>query len=156
MPKSAAIKLEILTDLHDSKFAGHFGVAKTIKAVERLFWWPSMRADIRRYVTTCETCRRAKAVQLQKAGLLQPLPIPDRPWDSVSFDLITQLPVTRNGHDAIAVFVDRLTKYHIYVATTTTVSAEAFAELWYENVWKDRGIPLSFVSDRDPRFTSKF
>jgi hypothetical protein len=41
---------------------------------------------------------------------LQPLSVPSFKWESVSMDFITQLPVTKTGYDAIAVFVDRLTK----------------------------------------------
>ena len=69
-----------------------------------------MRADILQYVRSCPVCRRNKPLRLQKAGLLQPFPILERPWNSVSFDFIVQLPVTARGYDAICVFVDRLTK----------------------------------------------
>lgn len=156
VPNSAAVHSEIMRLYHDSPFAGHFGKTKTIKAIERVFYWSSLKVDVTRYVANCTVCQRGKSISLKRAGLLQPLPIPERPWESVSFDLITELPTTRNGHDAIAVFVDRLTKYHIYVPTTTNVSAEGFAELWYANVWKNHGVAKTFVSDRDPRFTSKF
>ena len=50
---------------------------------------------------------------------MQPLPIPDRPWQQVSMDLITQLPRSKLGNDAIVVFVDKLTKMVHYVPTTT-------------------------------------
>ncbi len=43
------------------------------------------------------------------------MPIPDRCWDEVSTDLITKLPLTREGHDSIVVWVDRLSKRLILV-----------------------------------------
>jgi hypothetical protein len=71
-------------------------------------------------------------------------------------DLITQLPPTDNGHDAIIVFVDKLTKMVHYAATTTTVDAPGVASLFFEHVVRMHGVPTSIVSDRDPRFTSLF
>ena len=89
-------------------------------------------------------------------GLLQPLPIPDRPWQQVSLDLITALPRSRNGHDAIVVFVDKLTKMVHYVATTTDVTAPQLALLFIREVCRLHGVPDSILSDRDPRFTASF
>ncbi len=42
-------------------------------------------------------------------------------------DLITHLPLTESGHDAIATFVDRFSKVTYFVPTTTTVDAAGFA-----------------------------
>jgi hypothetical protein len=61
-------------------------------------------------VFDCPVCHRNRAQTVKKAGLLQPLSVPSFKWESVSMDFITQLPVTKRGHDAIVVFVDRLTK----------------------------------------------
>jgi hypothetical protein len=71
-------------------------------------------------------------------------------------DLITALPRTKLGHDAIVVFVDKLTKWATYVPTTTNVDAPHLAHIFFQHVVRLRGIPSSIVSDRDPRFTSVF
>ncbi|KAJ9519489.1 hypothetical protein QJQ45_000577 [Haematococcus lacustris] len=71
-------------------------------------------------------------------------------------DLITQLPSTAAGHDAIVVFVDRLTKMIHAVPTTTTVSASILARTFFDHVFRLHGLPKVIVSDRDPRFTSTF
>jgi hypothetical protein len=89
-------------------------------------------------------------------GTLQPLPIPERPWQVVTMDLITQLPSTKNGHDAIVVFVDKLTKMALYAATTTNVTALELAHLFFKEVVRHHGLPESIISDRDPRFNSIF
>ena len=119
VPNDTVIKNSIMFEAHDAKYSGHFGVAKTLKLVERLFWWPNFRKEILHYVNHCPLCQYNKSVQLKPAGLLQPLPIPERPWDSVSFDFIVQLPKTLKGHDAIVVFVDRLTKMVHFQPTTS-------------------------------------
>ena len=71
-------------------------------------------------------------------------------------DLITQLPRSRAGNDAIVVFVDKLTKMVHYAATTTDVSAPKLARIFFEQVVRHHGLPSSILSDRDPRFTGNF
>ncbi|KAJ9525206.1 hypothetical protein QJQ45_020746, partial [Haematococcus lacustris] len=81
--------------------------------------------------------------------------IPHR-WEHVSMDLITQLPSTAAGHDAIVVFVDKLTKMIHAVPTTTTVTAPILARIFFDHVFRLHGLPKVIVSDRDPRFTAAF
>jgi hypothetical protein len=106
--------------------------------------------------TSGDECQRNKPSQQSPMGLLQPLPIPTRPWQQVSMDLITALPRSRIGNDAIVVFVDKLTKMCHYVATTTNVTAPQLATLFIREVVRLHGVPDSILSDRDPRFTAKF
>lgn len=80
----------------------------------------------------------------------------ERAWESVSMDLIIQLPVTARGHSAIAVYVDRLTKLVFLVLTTSNVSLKDFANMLFREVFANHGLPKDIVSDRDPRFTSEF
>ena len=88
--------------------------------------------------------------------VLQPLGFLEQPWIELSMDFITQLPRTKGGHDAIMVFVDRLTKMVRLAATTTEVSAEGAADLLVQHVVRHYGLPSSIVFDRDVRFTWKF
>ena len=116
-----------------------------------------MDDDIARYVTSCDACQRNKPSTQAPMGPMQPLPDSDSALAaSVSMDLITQLPRSRCGHDAIVVFVDKLTKMVHYVATTTTVTAPQLASLFMREVVRLHGVPESILSDRDPRFTAHF
>jgi hypothetical protein len=72
-------------------------------------------------------------------------------------DLITGLPITRHGqHDAIVVFVDKLSKMVHYAPCTTTIDAPALAKIFFREVVRLHGVPEIIISDRDPRFTSHF
>jgi transposase InsO family protein len=71
-------------------------------------------------------------------------------------DFITQLPVTKSGYNAIAVLVDRLTEMVHFAPTFTDCSASDAARLFNDTVFKHHKLPLELISDRDPRFTSKF
>ena len=156
IPNDAPLKTRLLQECHDTPLSGHLGKDKTIEQVKRRFYWPGMDEFIRQYVTSCDACQRNKPSQQAKMGQLQPLPIPTRPWQQVSMDLITQLPRSRAGNDAIVVFVDKLTKMVHYVATTTNVTAPKLATLFMREVVRLHGVPESILSDRDPRFTANF
>ena len=156
IPNDLPLKTRLLQECHDTPLSGHLGKDKTTEQVKRRFYWPGMDEFIRQYVTSCDACQRNKPSQQAKMGQLQPLPIPTRPWQQVSMDLITQLPRSRSGNDAIVVFVDKLTKMVHYVATTTTVTAPKLAMLFMREVVRLHGVPESILSDRDPRFTAHF
>jgi transposase InsO family protein len=156
VPNDAGLKTRLMHECHDVPLAGHLGVDKTIGRVKQRFYWPGMDAEIERYVTSCDACQRNKPSQQAPMGLMMPLRTPDRPWQWVSLDLITQLPRSRHGHDAIVVFVCRLTKMVHFVATRTAVSSVQLAEIFLREVVRLHGVPQYILSDRDPRFTAKF
>ncbi len=153
---SMSVKLSILRECHDLPLGSHLGAAKTIARVRQRFEWPNMNEEIRKYVSSCEACQKNKAMSQAPMGLLQPLPIPEYPWHTVTMDLITALPRTKRGHDAIMVVVEKLSKWVIYAATTTDVTAPQLAEVFFDRVVRQRSLPRVIVSDRDPRFTSIF
>ncbi len=97
-----------------------------------------------------------KASRKRPAGLLQPVEIPEGFWQCVTFDLITQLPVTTTGFDAIAVFVDKLSKMTHIAPCHTTLSSKEFANLFMDNVFRLHVLPLKLLSDRGTQFTSNF
>ena len=116
-----------------------------------------MHAAVVEYISSGGKCQRNKSSTQRPRGLLQPLTIPEGTWESVSMDLITQLPQSKDGHDAILAFVDRLSKMTHFAPTITSVSAEGIACMVLHNVVRLRGIPLEFVNDRatcTPRRTS--
>jgi hypothetical protein len=107
-----------------------------------------MREDVARYVTDCVSCARNKARRHAPYSRLQTIPVPEKPWYSVSMDLIIKLPVTARGHDSICVFVDRLTKMVHFVPCKEKLSANKFAELYIDNVFRYHGLSEEFISDR--------
>ena len=82
------IQRSLITSLHDSAVGGHSGFHATYNRIKRLFCWKGMKDMIKQYVRACVTCQRAKTERVSPAGLLQPLPIPKRPWAVVSLDFI--------------------------------------------------------------------
>jgi hypothetical protein len=146
VPDQPDLKQQILEECHDSLTAGHFGIAKTHELVSRTFFWPLMCCYIKDYVTGCDTCQRNKGTNHKPYGLLNPLPVPDQPWTSISVDFITQLPPSK-GFTAICVFVDRFTKMAHFVPTTDDVDAEGTVALFLQHVFSLHGLPDDVVSD---------
>ena len=149
------IRLKLLQENHDCVFSGHQGRDRTFWNLSRHFYWPGMGKSVKEFVKSCESCQRSKSGKL-KVGLLQPLPIPERPWDSISMDFIVGLPRTDRNHDAIFTFVDRLSKYVHLVPTISSIDAQGAARLYVDHVFASHGLSKTIVSDRDPRFTSAF
>ena len=135
-------------ELHDAQYSGHGGTNKTYRAIRNMLWRAKLKSDVTMYVSTCSTCQRNKPSNRRHAGLLQPLPIPDGPWDSASMDFITDLPTTSEGYNAILVCVDRLTKMTHLAKCKTNVDSEGTAELFVDHVWKHHGMPLHLVRHR--------
>ena len=71
-------------------------------------------------------------------------------------DFVTHLPRSVKGHYAIWVIVDRLTKCAHFLPINLRMSMDKLAELYVREVVRLHGVPASIVSDRDPRFTSRF
>jgi hypothetical protein len=151
-----SLRTELLKAAHDTPTSGHLGRDKTYELLSRTFYWPRMRKAVEEYVRSCPSCQVSKPSQRLPIGLLQPLDVPLRPWESVSVDFITHLPKTKLGHTSICVFVDRLTKMIIVEPTTDKVTAAEVATLYFRAVFRHHGIPTSLISDRDPKFTSEF
>jgi hypothetical protein len=155
VPDNHQIKLDILRQTHDSPLAGHLGQAKTFALVSRHYFWPGMRAFVNTYVQGCQTCQRNKTPRHKPVGLLQPLPIPSGPWQSISMDAIVKLPLS-DDYDCIMVIVDRLTKMaHFLPFKEEGFTSEHLAKMM-RFIFRLHGIPQDIVSDRGPIFTSKF
>ena len=97
-----------------------------------------------------------KAEHQKPAGKIHLLPIPVWKWEKITMDFVTGLPRTQRQHDAIWVIVDRLTKSTHFLPINVEDSLEKLAQLYVDEIVRLHGVPVSIVSDRDPRFTSRF
>ncbi|CAI5467927.1 unnamed protein product [Closterium sp. Yama58-4] len=156
VPAYRLLRELLIQEVHDSNLSGHFGVDKTQKLLHRQYYWPDSANDVQRYVSSCRVCQAMKSTRQRPAGLLQPLEPPERPWQQVTMDFVTGLPAGPSGNDAVLVVVDRLTKMAHFAPCRTTITAEETARLFISTVVRLHGIPSAIISDRDPKFTSKF
>ncbi|CAL8991237.1 unnamed protein product [Prunus brigantina] len=71
-------------------------------------------------------------------------------------DFVFKLPRTQNKHDGVWVIVDRLTKSAHFLPVRANYTLNKLAKIFIDEIVRLHGVPVTIVSDRDPRFTSRF
>jgi hypothetical protein len=128
IPDYGDLRVEYVLAVHTHPYAGHYGINWTLKKAQQVYYWPQMRQTVETVVKECDSCQRVQYVRHKPQGELHPLQILERRWQSVSMDLITDLPVTKRGHDAVVVFVDRLSKMkHATMSSPTLTAASSLS-----------------------------
>ena len=115
-----------------------------------------MKRDVSEFVTKCMVCQKVKVKHQVPSGLLQPIKIPKWKWDRITMDFVVGLLVTGKKHDSVWVMVDRLTKSAHFLLVKTDYSLDKLVELYIKEIVQLHGILMSIISDREPRFTSRF
>ena len=156
VPEYGELKRDIMEEAHSSAYAMHPGSTKMYRTLKEHYWWNGMKKEIANFVSRCLTCQQVKAEHQKPAGKIQLLPIPVWKWEKITMDFVTGLPRTQRQHNAIWVIVDRLTKSAHFLPVNVEDSLEKLAQLYVDEIVRLHGVPISIVSDRDPRFTSRF
>ncbi|KAJ9544160.1 hypothetical protein OSB04_023867 [Centaurea solstitialis] len=156
IPKADQLRKMIMDEAHQSRYSIHPGPDKMYKGLKEHYWCPGIKQDIATYVRKCLTCARIKAEHQKPSGLLQQPEIPEWKWERISMDFVTKLPRTKKGHDSIWVIVDRLTKSAHFLPIRETYSINRLAKLYVDEIVMRHGVPISIISDRDSKFTSRF
>ncbi|GJW22748.1 putative reverse transcriptase domain-containing protein [Tanacetum coccineum] len=132
VPLVGDVRMVILDKAHKSKYSVHPGADKMYYDLRDMYWWPRIKRDIATYVSKCLTCAKVKAEHQRPSSLLQQPEIPEWKWDGIAMDLITKLPRSRSGHDAIWVIVNRLTKSAHFLAIREDFNMERLARLYID------------------------
>ena len=98
-------KYTVLVEAHDK--LGHQGNSHTYCLIKRQYYWKGMNKDIRKYIANCILCQREKA-KIQHYSL-QMMEIPDRPFDKIAIDLVTECETSPSGNKHILTIIDHLT-----------------------------------------------
>ncbi|RVW26149.1 Transposon Ty3-I Gag-Pol polyprotein [Vitis vinifera] len=148
---------------HDPVAKSHIALAHEGKT-KRFGWrmtYSTLRGDnstwlIEAYVRTCLVCQQDKVEQRQPRGLLEPLPIAEHSWDSVTMDFIIGLPKSEDN-DSIIVVVDRFSKYATFIAAPTDCTAEETTRLFLKHtkLFKLMGSEFHFSTSFHPQTDGK-
>ena len=156
VPSDDELKKSILEEAHNGSFAMYPGSTEMYQDLKTSYRWSEMKRDVSEFVTKCMVCQKVKAEHQVPSGLLQPIRILDWKWDRIIMDFVVGLPLTGRKHDSVWVVVDRLKKSTHVLPVRTDYSLDKLIELYIEEIVRLHKIPMSIISDRDPRFTSRF
>ncbi|CRG94399.1 retrotransposon [Plasmodium gallinaceum] len=136
---------------HSSKFAGHCGVNKTLKKIQKHFWWPNISKDIEEYVTNCLVCqvmRNRKFKPNHNQALSKP-----NVFDMVSLDIIG--PKTWKGTEYfIQVAIDHHSRFMVTNITNKTPNAMDAISIIKKTWIPIFGCPASILTDLGSIYTS--
>jgi len=105
IPSAGNLCTCVLQYNHDHILARYFGQNKTLELVCHEYSWPSLHANVQQFYKSCVTCIQSKPQHHKLYRSLKQLPIPKRPWNSISIDFIEKL-LLSSRFDTILVIVD--------------------------------------------------
>lgn len=155
VPDVDSLRTDLLKEAHEQVSTAHPGQRKTIQLLASRYYWKGLSTTVERFIRNCHACRRANAPRDRTPGLLNPLPIPQRPWQHITMDF-QSFPPDTHGYDTVFVVIDRLSKQAFSIPCLKTITAKDMARLYIQNIYRIRGAPESIVSDRGPQFISDF
>ena len=149
---------KIIQAYHDLPAYGHLGINRTKDLVSKYYWWPQLSQNVQDYVKGCANCQRNKVNTHPKKAPLSPITPKQEalPFQTIAMDFIVKLPESE-GFDSILTITDHdCTKMLIAIPCRETINAEGVAELFLRQIFPRIRLPSKIISDRDPRFISKF
>ncbi|OMO54937.1 Integrase, catalytic core [Corchorus capsularis] len=151
----SSLRYLLIRESHEGGLMGHFGVDRTYEILHEHFFWPKMRYDVGKHVSSCIVCLQAKSTS-KPHGLYTPLPIPHEPWTHITMDFVLGLPRSRRGKNSVFVVVDRFSKMAHFIPCFKTDDAINVANLFFKEIVRLHGMPRIIFSDRDAKFLSHF
>ena len=128
----------------------HLRASKTLDYLRDQCWWKDMVSDTKSFCEKCMTCKHSKPSNQKPYGLLNPLPIPGNPWESIGMDFVGPLPESSNKdgtYDSITIVICLLTSMVHLIPSRINYNACQLAELMFEEVYKHHGLPKNIISD---------
>ena len=157
IPDQDNLQLNLVKKFHDHQTAGHPGYLKTKQLISTGHWWPGTAQFIKKYVDGCVPCQQNKTNTHPTIPPLNPIISRETlPFKQISYDLITNLPIS-NSFDSLLVVVDQgLSKGVILCPTKKTITAEGIATIIFQKLYTRFGLFNKIISDWGPLFAAKF
>lgn len=153
VPKTGSLRNEVIAEVHTS---AHFGVETTFYQCAKSFYWRGMYKDVAKYVRSCHDCQQNKEERSRRKGMLQPQAVPNRCWEVLTMDFLTEFPTSGRGNDSVFVIVEKLSKRGIFVPTNKEITSAVVVQILFDNVFFKHGMPIKIILDRDPLLTAKY
>ena len=157
VPADDSLCRTILKRCHDHESASHSSFLKTRQLITAEFWWLGLASFVHKYVEGCAKCQQNKVNTHPTVPLLSPIKsLASCPFQQISCDLITDLPLS-SGFDSLLVVVDHgLTKGVNLCPMKKSITAEGITSLFFHKVFLRFRLFDKVISDRGPQFASTF
>ena len=150
VPRS--LQPKVLKTCHDTLFAAHMGVRRTVDQVKRRFHWPGLRKDVKLHIRCCKVCNANKMPYQRFRAALANFRV-GAPLDRIGVDLMGPLPVTDQGNRYLLVIVDYFTRWAEAFSLPDQQAETVARTLVLEFVCR-YGAPLELHSDQGRNFES--
>ena len=129
----------------------HFKYDSLFPVIARRYWWPTIKQDLRNFITTCGPCQSNTSQNVVHA------PTPARPLHPAAFpfmrwgiDFVQNLPITLAGNRHIITLIDYCTRW---VEAEAVPNMDAATVLRFLHKTFNRfGVPYELISDRGKAF----
>lgn len=143
----------IFKEHHDSVWAGHLRAPHTYTRISKLYWWPGMRGEVRRWVAGCQECGSRKARPKEVILLLRGIGGGDV-CDRWALDVAGPFPMTDGGQRYVVAALEYVTRYAV-ATTVVQDTAESVATFLLSEVVLKFGSFRELLTDEAPELTGK-
>ena len=134
----------------------HLGTSRTLRTLERFYWWIGMSVCTRWWLRHCLKCQARKTPPLTLRWPITPMPLPDGPGVTIIVDYFGPLLVTPRGNTCISLVTDRFSRRtDLFAVTAADFTAEGTANILANQHIPLWGSPRTILSDNDLQFCSK-
>ncbi|XP_043190571.1 uncharacterized protein K02A2.6-like [Amphibalanus amphitrite] len=141
------LRERVLRNAHE----GYQGVVRTKQRLRAQFWWPRLDREVREQLRGCQVCSQHDEHVRKEKPHLQPIPLPEGPWERLMVDIIGPMhgpPTERYG----IVLCDLYSRWP-EVALCSDATASTVIQ-FLETLFAREGLPLELISDNGPAFRS--
>ena len=115
-----------------------------------------MKKEETEYIAKCFIGQQVKTIHQHPTGLLQPIPIPEWKWDTITIYFTTGLRRTKKQNDSFMVVVDTLSKEAHFTPVKSTYKSINIVDVFMKDIFRLHGIPKIVITYQDAKFTSQF
>ena len=143
---------EFIRAFHDSLFAGHLGITRTVYRLLDRVYWPGLRGDVQTYIRSCTVCIARKSPCPRKVPMGH-VNVGHR-WERVAMDLLDMSVTTTRGNRYVLVMVDCFTRW-TEAFPLPDKTAQSVADVFFNQVVCRFGMPAVIHSDQGREFENK-
>ena len=141
----------LLSEHHDTHFAGHFGTKKLVGRLAQYYYWTGMGSDAHKKCESCVTCASVQGQGRKERPPLKSIRVGGA-FECVGMDF-KEMDMSKAGNKYVLVIQDYLTKWPEVYAVPDR-KAETVAKCWMDFIWK-HGVPNRIIHDRAAEFLSE-